>query len=143
MIPQLTAALQGGAPLVYIHSPEEERILRELRQIAEQDGRPLRTWSCLSGLQHEMDETRDAATAIITALQHPQSEILVFLDLSPFLHEPHTIRALREAYAESKNVKGRVFVLLCADLVLPDSLMALPKIWVILKGMRPMTMTDK
>ncbi|MBQ6474059.1 MAG: AAA family ATPase [Victivallales bacterium] len=122
MIPQLTAVLQGGAPLVYIHSPEEERVLRGLRHIAEQEGRPLRTWSCLAGLQGEGEDTRDAATAILAALRKPQREIIVFLDLSPFLNDPRTIRALREAYAASKAVDGRVLILLCADLVLPETL---------------------
>jgi hypothetical protein len=122
LLSQLETAFAGHNPILYIQSPEEERILRALSALsANQSGLPLRRWSCLSGLDENAD-TQNPARALQKVVSDDLRGILVFRDLAPFLHQPEVVRALREAFIDGQAKKDRVIVLLCADLVLPEAL---------------------
>ena len=53
MLNMLQNAVAGRSPIVYVFSPEEERILRGIREIAAPNGTPVTTWSCVRGLDGE------------------------------------------------------------------------------------------
>ena len=53
MINMLQGAVAGRSPIVYVFSPEEERILRGIREIAATTNTPVTTWSCVRGLDGE------------------------------------------------------------------------------------------
>ena len=66
MLSMLQGAIAGRSPIVYVYSPEEERIVRAIKSIAEPLNQPVTTWSCVSGLDGYGDETQDpASTAFI------------------------------------------------------------------------------
>ncbi len=119
LLSQLEAAFAGHNPILYIQSPEEERILRAVR--ANHSGLPLSCWSCLSGLD-ELAGTENPARALQRVVSDDLRGILVFRDLAPFLQQPEVVRALREAFIDGQAKKDRVIILLCADLILPEAL---------------------
>ena len=48
MLSMLQGAIAGRSPIVYVYSPEEERIVRAIKSIAEPLNQPVTTWSCVS-----------------------------------------------------------------------------------------------
>ena len=122
MLKQLQGALAGHNPLVYIHSPEEERIMCGLRQVAGDLGMArISCWSCLNGLDEQPDSQAPAA-ALQRVVSQDLRGLLVFKDLAPFLNQPEVARALREAFLDGQDKQDRVIVLLCAELNIPEAL---------------------
>ena len=66
MLNMLQNAVAGRSPIVYVFSPEEERILRGIREIAAPNGTPVITWSCVRGLDGEDAATQNPVEAIKT-----------------------------------------------------------------------------
>ncbi len=122
LILQLRSAVDGQSPLVYIHSPEEDRILRGVRALAQELGRPVHAWSCVDGLDGFGAETRDPVQALVTMVTHSEDAFYVFKDLAPFLDRPEVLRALRQAYSDGREHPQRMILLLCAEMNVPDSL---------------------
>ena len=106
----------------YIHSPEEERILRALTALSAKLGAaaPL-CWSCLGGLGNYAD-TQEPVAALRKVIQEDLRGFIVFLDLAPFMQAPEVVRALREAYLDGQDKADRHIILLCAELNLPEAL---------------------
>ncbi|NMA43542.1 MAG: AAA family ATPase [Oligosphaeraceae bacterium] len=122
LITQLEAAFSGHNPLSYIHSPEEERVLRALTALSAKRGsEPPRCWSCLKGLG-DYTGTEDPVAALQKLMQEDLRGFIVFLDLAPFMQGPEVIRALREAFLDGQDKVDRHIILLCADLYLPEAL---------------------
>ena len=122
LITQLEAAFSGHNPLSYIHSPEEERVLRALTALSAKCGsEPPRCWSCLKGLG-DYTGTEDPVAALQKLMQEDLRGFIVFLDLAPFMQGPEVIRALREAFLDGQDKVDRHIILLCADLYLPEAL---------------------
>ncbi|NLF92338.1 MAG: AAA family ATPase [Oligosphaeraceae bacterium] len=122
ILKQLQGALAGHNPLVYIHSPEEERIMRGLQQAAENQGLArISCWSCLKGLDGQPDSQGPAAALQLVVSQDLRG-LLVFKDLAPFLGQPEVARALREAFLDGQSKQDRILVLLCAELNIPETL---------------------
>ena len=69
MLNMLQNAVAGRSPIVYVFSPEEERILRGIREIAAPNGTPVITWSCVRGLDGEDAATQNPVEAIKTIMQ--------------------------------------------------------------------------
>jgi len=122
MMEQLRSAILGRSPLVYIYSPEEERIMRGIRSLAEEQSQNVVTWSCVLGLEGAGPETNDPVEAIMTIIRQGLTGMIVCKDLAPFLHEPRVERALREAYYDGRTKPERTLFLLCAELNVPESL---------------------
>ncbi|MFA6929633.1 MAG: AAA family ATPase [Lentisphaeria bacterium] len=120
---QLESIFAGQSPIVYIHSPEEERIMRGIREVLKKQSDPgsLHCWSCLSGLEGVPDSI-SAAHALQKLVQEDLRGVLIFKDLAPFLQQAEVVRALREAFIDGQGKKDRTIILLCADLTLPEAL---------------------
>lgn len=122
---QLQNAVAGRSPLVYLLSPEEDRVVNGLRVVAAAGGDlPVVTWSCVAGLEGEADGTssRDPVSALQAIGHRPGPGYFVLKDIAPFLTRPEVVRALRDLYYTSRDTPGRHVFVLSAELVLPESL---------------------
>ncbi len=120
---QLRGAIEGRSPLVYIYSPEEERIIRNIRQLAtELENRPVHTWSAVQGIDGANDGTTDPVTALQEIIRRPVEGIVILNDIAPFMDNPRVIRALREAYQDAHIHYQRTIFMICAELSIPESM---------------------
>jgi len=122
---QLQSVVAGRSPLIYLLSPEEDRVLQGLRAVAAAAGGvPVVTWSCVGGLEGEADAeaTRDPVRALQAVSRRPGAGFFVFKDLAPFLSRPEVARALRDFYYSGRDTVYRHVVVISAELVLPESL---------------------
>ncbi|WP_410636960.1 AAA family ATPase [Amycolatopsis sp. lyj-346] len=116
---ELTQLLQARYPLLVVETHEEQRVLREIRAVAE-DGTRLRTprrvhvWSSTTGLAPAggppITETRAASAALERVHGWGEPAVFVFLDLHPSLvsegghrPDPEVVRRLRELAAVFKT----------------------------------------
>lgn len=121
---QLKSSLLSAAPIHYIYSPEEERIMRVLQELVNEDklaGFSINSWTCLNGLDN-IANSQCPVTALKTIINDDLQGIFVFKDVAPFLQNAELVRALREAYIDGQNKAQRIIILLCADLFIPESL---------------------
>ncbi|WP_242582070.1 AAA family ATPase [Amycolatopsis sp. 195334CR] len=117
---ELTQLLQARYPLLVVETHEEQRVVREIRAIAE-DGSRLRTprrvhvWSSITGLTPAgggapVPETRAASAALERVHSWNEPGVFVFVDLHPSLvsegghrPDPEVVRRLRELAATLKT----------------------------------------
>lgn len=104
------AAVQGlihaGRPLIYIQSPEEDRVIGLLRQIADElgDGRAdLYLWSVTEGLQHNGKPVKNQPEGprgiVDFIVAHDRPDIFVLKDFHEFIRDAADIRRrLRDLY---------------------------------------------
>lgn len=123
MMNQLRSAVTGRSPLVYIYSPEEERVLRGLHSLADELNLPTHEWSCVSGNDgNTQDEACNPQHALMHVIENASDGFFIFKDIAPFFNDPHVVRALREIYNDGRDKPNRIVFLLCADLVVPESI---------------------
>ncbi|VVJ15131.1 Uncharacterised protein [Amycolatopsis camponoti] len=116
---ELTQLLQARYPLLVVETHEEQRVLREIRAVAEDQTR-LRTprrvyvWSSTTGLAPAggppISETRAASAALERVYGWGEPAVFVFADLHPQLvsegghrPDPEVVRRLRELAAAFKT----------------------------------------
>ena len=116
---ELTELLQARYPLLVVETHEEQRVLREIRAVAEDQNR-LRTprrvyvWSSTTGLAPAggppISETRAASAALERVYGWGEPAVFVFADLHPQLvsegghrPDPEVVRRLRELAAAFKT----------------------------------------
>jgi hypothetical protein len=116
---ELTQLLQARYPLLVVETHEEQRVLREIRAVAE-DQQRLRTprrvyvWSSTTGLAPAggppINETRAASAALERVYGWAEPAVFVFVDLHPSLvsegghrPDPDVVRRLRELAAAFKT----------------------------------------
>jgi hypothetical protein len=116
---ELTQLLQARYPLLVVETHEEQRVLREIRAVAE-DQQRLRTprrvyvWSSTTGLAPAggppISETRAASAALERVYGWGEPAVFVFADLHPQLvsegghrPDPEVVRRLRELAAAFKT----------------------------------------
>ncbi|SDZ25117.1 AAA+-type ATPase, SpoVK/Ycf46/Vps4 family [Amycolatopsis xylanica] len=109
---ELTQLLQARYPLLVVETHEEQRVVREIRAVAE-DGARLRTprrvyvWSSTTGLApaggQPLNDTRAASAALERVYGWNEPAVFVFVDLHPSLvseggnrPDPEVVRRLRE-----------------------------------------------
>ncbi|MBQ7650319.1 MAG: AAA family ATPase [Victivallales bacterium] len=119
---QLKGAFIGRSPLVYVFSPEEERVMRTLTRLAEEYGKPLRAWSCVRGLDGCGEETCDAVAALKEILNKEEDCVYVFKDLPSFFSDQRVVRALREVYNDLQGHEMRTVFIISPELTIPESL---------------------
>ncbi|MBI4802362.1 MAG: AAA family ATPase [Elusimicrobia bacterium] len=119
-------AVQGRNPLIYLHTPEEERVTESLAPLAPRcfPGGSLTTWSCVCGFEPAVDgvDTRDPAVALEQIIANPRRGFYVMKDLSDFLSDPKVVRGLREAYFSFSRSYQAAIVLTSPAAALPDAL---------------------
>ncbi|MEU0788880.1 AAA family ATPase [Amycolatopsis sp. NPDC005961] len=116
---ELTQLLQARYPLLVVETHEEQRVVREIRAVAEDQTR-LRTprrvyvWSSTTGLAPAggppISETRAASAALERVYGWGEPAVFVFADLHPQLvsegghrPDPEVVRRLRELAAAFKT----------------------------------------
>lgn len=120
MIKELNGILLSGNPLIYLFSPEEERIMRGIRAELSSDA-PIIKWSCIDGLEG-YPNTENPVSALKVILKQDLRGVFVFCDIAPMMDRPEVVRILREAFLDGCSKKDRVILLLCVDLNIPDAL---------------------
>lgn len=125
----LERVINGRYPLVYLQTPEEERVLAAMRAAAPQAfpaAASVKTWSCVSGLEGapgvDVVATREPVAALRAMGSAAEGGFYVFRDLSEFLRQPEVLRALRELYQTLAEKSDRMLVITSPLLVLPPLL---------------------
>lgn len=119
---QIQKSLKARHPILFLHSPEEDRVIRSLTRVAGPETR-IRTWSCTRGLDESDDQdTTDPSAALKKLTTDPQPGFFVFKDLTPFMEDPGLIRCLRDAYYTLRSVRGAHLFILSPVFCVPESL---------------------
>lgn len=122
---EINKALAGGYPLVYLHTPDEERTLQILKNIAGSQTEPtaLVSWSCSAGLETDKSaESRDPIFAIGAALRTRERGFYVFKDLPDFMDDPRLVRTLREAGEKLATERRTTLFIVSPVLRIPEGL---------------------
>jgi hypothetical protein len=124
IIQEIRDAIAGRHPLLYLVSPEEDRVIAALEAIAAEmpGGARVTTWTCVDGLDGAGGETRSPVEAIRAVIRAPRPGFYVFKDLSDFSEAPDVVRALRNAYHALPAVPGAHLVIVAASQRVPDAL---------------------
>lgn len=118
---QINQAVIGGNTLVFLHTPEEERVTSLLRKVAEKHRRTVTRWSILEGLEDADGDSRDPVTAIKRVEACSEGGFFLFHDLHFYLQDPKVIRALRECYQNTRD-RGVFIFITSPELVIPEAL---------------------
>ncbi len=129
---ELDTLVRARYPLIYVVSPEEQRLDALLRELAESHGKALWTWSVTKGLRpggaHPprlpagQEGTQDPIEALAAIAKVEDPALVVLKDFHPYLtDQPKIVRALREL---GQELKGRytTAVLLSPTLTMPVEL---------------------
>ena len=118
---ELKAAIVGHSPLIYVQTPEEERVIRELKNIAGDLSWPVRKWSSVRGMEG-VEDAKEPVKALLSVIDQSLPGISIFSDLSAFFKDPLVIRALREVYSDGRRHNERAVIIIGADFDIPESL---------------------
>lgn len=123
---QIREALRGRHPLLYLHTPEEDRVCAALRSLLPEffrDG-TLTTWDCVRGLEPAAAnvDTRNPLAALQHIMTHPGRGFYVMKDLSAFMDDARVARALRDAYRAFVATGQTAIVIVSPVAVLPATL---------------------
>ncbi|WP_094554288.1 AAA family ATPase [Synechococcus sp. 1G10] len=125
---QLDLLIRARAPILWIRSPEEERIAALLQRAAQRLGqRTLLRWDFVEGLQglpnREGEATRNPMGALeaIESLPPDQAAILLLLDFHRYCDDPGIGRRLRNL-ATSLRQKPRTLVITAPEWQVPREL---------------------
>jgi hypothetical protein len=121
LIEQLTNAVRSRHPLIYIHGPEENRVLDALEVVAGND-RSIRSWTCVSGLEGAGESTIDPVAAIEAVSKASEPTFFVFKDLSAYLDRADVERSLRSYYYAERNSGEKVIVIVSPESTIPHGL---------------------
>jgi hypothetical protein len=127
LLNDLRLALRGRRPVLYVQSPEEERILQALRKLCgdlHANG-SMTTWTCVDGLQPpvaDVPDTRDPQVALECLARDPRPGFSVFQDLADFMERPAVVRALRNARRVLLRQNHATLVVVSPRRVLPPDM---------------------
>lgn len=112
-------------PLIYVVSPEEARVEKELRSIGLRRGRRFVTWSITEGFVggegDNFTDSKDPLRCLEEILKYENKAIFVLRDYHPFLKDPTIVRRLRDLARELKYRKhgGKHIIMLSPLLKVP------------------------
>jgi hypothetical protein len=127
---EVETLIRARYPIIYIVSPEEQRVQQLLLQIAERRQKTAYEWSCTTGLvasgasiqlsKNRSSPTRDPLLALDQVIEQVDPAIFVFKDLHPFLGRQNhaVIRKLKEIALHLKN-SFKTIVLVSPTLEVP------------------------
>lgn len=128
VIHELEKTVAARYPLVFLYTPEEERLINLLTWVANANSVPVIEWSCTDGFSMV---TEEAITDPIKAVQsvcesgddvEASNGFYVFKDLASYLDDPLLIRALRDAYQTLRKIPLKKIFILSPELDIPASL---------------------
>jgi len=130
-VQELDTLIRARYPLVYLVTPEEQRLEAILSELAQGHGKALLGWSVTRGfrrLDGERDLPEDSKEPVrdpIAALAHVEKlsdpSLVVLKDFHPFLQDPAVVRAVRELSHALKSTYTTV-ILLSPTLVIPPEI---------------------
>jgi SpoVK/Ycf46/Vps4 family AAA+-type ATPase len=125
---EIEVLVRAKYPLIYIVSPEEARVEREVKQIAMRRGRKFVTWSITEGfIGSEGDnftDSKDPLKALEEILKFESQAFFIMRDYHPFLKDPTIVRRLRDLARELKFKRhgGKHVVMLSPLLKIPQEM---------------------
>ena len=126
LVRELQSALLGRPPLLYVQSPEEERVLAALRELLDtaHPGGGMTVWTCVDGLNPPVADrdTRDPLAALECLAAEPRAGFAVFQDIADFMDRPEVVRALRNVRRVLMRVGNATLVMVSPQRVLPVNL---------------------
>lgn len=124
---ELNIYIRARYPLLWVVTPEEERALAEIEEVAKAQRKRMMVWSMTTGLANvalpnQVDKAKRDAPALLSAiLDDPEEGIWVLKDFHPFLKDAGIVRRLREvAFGLQKSRK--TVILLGPVLAIPPEL---------------------
>ena len=111
--------IDAGRPLIYVHTPEEQRVDALLREAAERlfpaPGPALFRWTQTSGLldpqgQCVVAAERGPMAALDFVVAYDQPALFHFVDLHVFLNDSAIVRRLRDIYTACLDAHRIVFL---------------------------------
>ncbi|CAN5578328.1 AAA family ATPase [soil metagenome] len=124
---ELDTYIRARYPLLWLVTPEEERALKEIEALAQEQRKRLLIWSATTGVLNPATPTRadatkrDPLTLLTTILDDAEACIWILRDFHPFLKEPTVVRRLREV-AFGLRASNKTVILLGAVLRIPPEL---------------------
>ncbi|MBX3465928.1 MAG: AAA family ATPase [Planctomycetes bacterium] len=127
---EVEAYVRARAPLLYLVTWEEERVLRELEAVAGALKKPLHTWTETGGLrttgdgngEHTEDRRlREPAAVLGRVLRDERPGLYALVDFHPYVEQPLVRRLLRDL-AHALVTSGKTLVLVSPRLALPFEL---------------------
>lgn len=102
-------------PIIYVTTPEEERVIAAIQSIANRSNRPVYLWSHGLGLRvrnKPIEGTESPINALKKCIANPQEEaVYVFKDLDLFMQNPQVISLLREIADLFKTSYKSMFII--------------------------------
>jgi len=111
----------AGTPLLYVVTPEEDRVVAICRAAAAGFGARCAVWSSHRGLEGLAPAAKDPAALLDALVRAPAPVLVVALDLHVALQDPAMVRQLRDALPKL-IAEGRCLVVVAPRLALPDGL---------------------
>ncbi len=115
---EITDLIKAAYPLLYVVSPEEERVELRLREIGRDRGRKLVTWSVTEGFREEGNtlskDVKDPIRALENVEGYEDHAIFVLRDFHPYLTDPTIVRRLRDlcrSFANNARYKKHLVLL--------------------------------
>ena len=105
---ELEYLIRARYSLIYVVSPEEERVETALKRIGDERGRKLMAWSITGGFTSldggsSYSDVRDPLRALDFLANFEDDVICVFRDFHPFLKDPSIVRRLRDLHRDFKE----------------------------------------
>ena len=92
--------IRAAYPLIYVISPEEDRVEATLREVSERRGRQFVTWSITEGFDEDggglPKDVKDPIRALENVDRFEDHALFVFRDFHPYLTDPVIVRRLRD-----------------------------------------------
>ena len=114
--------IRASYPVIYLVSWEEERVLRLLEQIAENQGKPLRIWSASQGLKDAQGKSirgarglEDPAKMLDHFIKTQEAGLWILFDFHPYLRQisqtSEIRRQVRDAALESRRTAKSLVII--------------------------------
>src|SRR5256885_4135827 len=113
---ELADLIKARYSLIWITSPEEERVEEALKRLCVEREMRLEVWSITEGFKTVANgqgtrDVKDPMKALDHVLRGEGRALYVLRDFHPFLKEPAVVRRLRDAAHELRKTKKSLLVL--------------------------------
>jgi hypothetical protein len=126
-VQELDTLVRARYPLVYLVTPEEQRLEAILGELAASHGKALLGWTStkgfrrLDGAKGAPEEAKGPLEALDAIEKLPGPSLVVLKDFHPFLSDPVVVRAVRDLAHALKSTYTTV-ILLSPALVIPQEI---------------------
>ncbi|MBX3011728.1 MAG: AAA family ATPase [Caldilineaceae bacterium] len=123
----LDTYIRARYPILWVVTPEEQRALQEIDDLAQRQKKRLILWSATTGISNPAlpdrpdSSKRDPLALLTMILDEPEASLWVLRDFHPFLKEPTIVRRLREV-AFGLATSNKTVILLGPVLKIPPEL---------------------